>query len=69
MSENTWKWKLNDKRTQDRYVDRGLIQKETVEKQMKSLPDLSASATVVQIDMEEGQMEEASHHFNSEDHA
>ena len=48
-----WKWKLNDKRTQGRYVEKGLLDKATVESELKKLPDLSANATWVEIDMED----------------
>jgi len=77
MQDNHWKWKLNDTRTQGRYLDKGMIQKEEVEKQLKGLPDLSANATWVEIDMEECQIEggenasseTGNNHFNSEENS
>lgn len=48
-----WKWKLNDKRTQDRYVEKGLLEKSKVESLLKSLPDESSNASWVEIDMED----------------
>ncbi|NBX76551.1 MAG: hypothetical protein EBQ92_08345 [Proteobacteria bacterium] len=53
MLDMNWKWKLKDKRTQDRYVEKGLLDKAKAETELKNLPDLAASATWVEIDMED----------------
>lgn len=73
MLDMSWKWKLNDKRTQDRYVERGLLEKDKVQGALKNLPDLSAQATWVEMDMEEGQVSESettgsSEHGSGESH-
>jgi len=59
MLDMNWKWKLKDKRTQDRYVEKGLLEKAKVEAELKSLPDLTANATWVEIDMEDVQVDGA----------
>lgn len=56
MLDTTWKWKLTDKRTQDRYVEKGLVDKAHVQTVLKNLPDEAANATWVEIDMEDGQL-------------
>lgn len=64
----TWKWKLNDKRTQDRYVEKGLLEKTKVEGLMKTLPDESSNATWVEIDMEDLNLnQDALSHVSSSD--
>ncbi|MFM8270161.1 MAG: hypothetical protein ACKN9V_08235 [Pseudomonadota bacterium] len=58
MLDMNWKWKLNDKRTQDRYVEKGLVDKTKLESEKKNLPDLAAHATWVEIDMEDVHVDE-----------
>jgi hypothetical protein len=53
MLDMSWKWKLGDKRTQGKYIEKGLVDKSKLEAQLKALPDESANATWVEIDMEE----------------
>lgn len=42
-----------DRRTADRYIEKGLIKKSDYDSYLKSLPDDSANATWVQMDLEE----------------
>lgn len=42
-----------DRRTVDRYMDRGLVKKSDYDAYLKSLPDDSNNATLVQMDVEE----------------
>lgn len=67
MLDMTWKWKLNDKRTQGRYVEKGLMEKSNVEAELKKLPDLAANATWVEIDMEDVHVDEAAAEENGTD--
>lgn len=62
----SWKWKLGDKRTQDRYVEKGLVEKNKVEAQLKALPDETANATWVEIDMEEVRVDGSSEDSSEE---
>ena len=56
MTDTTWKWKLNDRRTQDRYAEKGLVDRAQLANKIKALPDEAANATWVEIDMEDGQL-------------
>jgi len=67
MLDTTWKWKLNDKRTQDKYIEKGLVDKAQVQTMMKNLPDEAANATWVEIDMEDGQLGEEEMNDTSSD--
>jgi hypothetical protein len=67
MLDMNWKWKLKDKRTQDRYVDKGLLDKAKAETDLKNLPDLTASATWVEIDMEDVQVDDAADAESNDD--
>lgn len=58
MMDATWKWKLTDKRTADRYVEKGILSKADYEKHLKSLPDESANATWVEMSIEETDLAE-----------
>ena len=42
-----------DRRTVDRYMDKGIIKKADYDAYLKSLPDDTANATLVQMDVEE----------------
>lgn len=57
MLDTSWKWKLTDKRTQERYVEKGILDKAEAEKSVASLPDLSAQAVCVEIAMDDCSME------------
>ena len=57
MLEMSWKWKLTDKRTQERYVEKGLVEESKVQESLNTLPDLAAQAVCVEIAMEDCQME------------
>lgn len=58
MLEASWKWKLNDKRTQGRYIDKGLVDGTKAQESLNALPDLSSQAVCVEIAMEDCQMDD-----------
>ncbi len=45
-----------DKRTIDRYIDKGQIKRADVDSYLKSLPDDAANATYVEMDLEDEEM-------------
>lgn len=42
-----------DRRTAERYIDKGTLSRAEYESYLKALPDDSANATIVQMDIEE----------------
>ena len=54
MADNNQK--TIDKRTFGRYVDKGLLKASDVEAHLKSLPDDTANATWVELDLEEAEL-------------
>jgi hypothetical protein len=58
MSQNNSK--MYDKRTVDRYVERGDLKREGVESYLKNLPDSGDQAQWVQMDLYEAEMSEGS---------
>jgi len=65
MLEMSWKWKLNDKRTQGRYVDKGIVKADKVQESLAALPDLSSQAACVEIAMDDLELEG---HTSSDSH-
>ncbi len=49
-----------DVRTYDRYLEKGLLTKEEVQKHFKSLPDETANAVTVEIEFLDGELAEKS---------
>ena len=45
-----------DKRIVDRYVAKGIVQKDELEKRLAKLPDETENATWVQLDMDEAEV-------------
>jgi len=46
-----------DKRTVDRYIEKGLVKKADYESHLKALPDDSANAEFVEMEMDEAEYE------------
>ncbi len=62
MSENTdlsWSyWKHYDKRTVDRYIDRGVIKDSDLKSRLKNLPDDEANAQWIELDLSDAEVAE-----------
>lgn len=52
--------KMTDRRTYDRYLAKGLVKQSEVDQHIKSLPDDSANAQWVTIDLDEAEVGEGS---------
>lgn len=51
--DKTWKWKHFDKRTSDKYLDKGIVSQSEMQSHLKALPDDAANATWVELEMDE----------------
>ena len=51
--DKTWKWKHFDKRTSDKYLDKGIISQAEMQSHLKALPDETENATWVELEMDE----------------
>lgn len=60
MAENTdlsWDyWKYFDKRTVDKYIERGIVKEADFKNRLKSLPDETANAEWVQLDVNDAEV-------------
>lgn len=57
---NTNYYKHYDKRTYDRYVEKGIVKPQDFDSYLKNLPDESANAVYVQMDMDEAELSDVS---------
>lgn len=53
-------YKHYDKRTCDRYMEKGIVKNQEFEAHLKSLPDDAANAVYVQMDMDEAELTDVS---------
>lgn len=63
MAENndlSWNyWKHYDKRTVDRYIERGVVKEADLKSRLKSLPDETANAEWIELDMSDAEVAES----------
>ena len=55
-----------DVRTVDRYMDKGLLDRDEVQKMMKALPDDTVNAQTVETELYEGEITEKGNGLDSE---
>ncbi len=53
-------YKHYDKRTFDRYLEKGIVKPQEFEAHLKNLPDDAANAVYVQMDMDEAELTDVS---------
>lgn len=63
MAENndlSWTyWKHYDKRTLDRYIERGVVKESDFKNRLKALPDESPNAEWIELDMSDAEVAES----------
>jgi hypothetical protein len=58
MNDNYYKH--YDKRVSDRYIEKGIVKPQEFEAHLKNLPDDSANAVLVQMDLDEAELTDVS---------
>lgn len=63
----SFKGKLYDKRVTDRYIEKGMLKQSELDAHKKALPDDTANADWVQLDMEETDIGETENEDETEE--